>query len=143
MKKRINYLFFLLTLTTALITFFIPPTAPAQTTIFNYTGTETTITLNPGTYDITVYGAQGGNGFYGAAGGLGAKMNAEFSFSGLRTLILLVGGSGVVGYPNGSGGGGGSFVVNGSTPLVIAGGGGGGYSAGGIGIGIGGGNGNV
>jgi hypothetical protein len=114
----------------------------AQTGIYLFTGSETTITLNPGLYNITTYGARGGEGFYGGAGGLGAEMSAEFSFSGLRTLTLLVGGSGVKGGANGGGGGGGSFVVNGSIPLVIAGGGGGGNSAGGIGY-VYGGDGNV
>ena len=34
----------------------------AQTGIYLFSGSETTITLNPGTYDITAYGAQGGSG---------------------------------------------------------------------------------
>ena len=50
----------------------------AQTGIYLYTGSETPITLNPGTYNITAYGAQGGGGF----GGLGAEMSGEFSFQG-------------------------------------------------------------
>ena len=102
-----------------------------------FTGSETIITLNPGTYIITGYGASGGlaidsvyDGF--ALGGLGAEMSAEFNFSTPTTLTLLVGGSGdfwdnfTADY-GGAGGGGGSFVVEGSTPLVIAvyGGGGG------------------
>jgi hypothetical protein len=103
----------------------------AQTGTYLFTGSEMTITLNPGTYAITAYGAQGG-WTYGGAGGLGAEMSAQFSFSALTTLTLLVGGVGG-GYAYG---GGGSFVVNGSTPLVIAGGGGGagGYGAGGTGL---------
>ena len=32
----------------------------AQAGIYLFTGSETTITLNPGIYDITAYGAQGG-----------------------------------------------------------------------------------
>jgi hypothetical protein len=105
----------------------------AQTGQYLFTGSMTTITLNPGTYDITAYGAQGGyggGGEYGAtsSGGLGAEMSAEFSFSGLTTLTILVGGSGYGGSStySGGGGGGGSFAVEGSTPLVVAGGGGGG-----------------
>ena len=117
--------------------------ASAQAGIYLYSGSKITITLNPGTYDITAYGAQGGPGYYGPAGGLGAEMGAEFSFSGLTTLTLLVGGGGAGGYPDGSGGGGGSFVVKGSTPLVIAGGGGGAYNAGALGDWLSGGNGNV
>jgi hypothetical protein len=93
----------------------------AQTNIYLYSGTETNITLNPGTYIITAYGAPGGGNLYGGGvGGYGAEMSGEFNFSTSTNLTLLVGGGGVD-----SGGGGGSFVVEGSTPLVIAGGGGG------------------
>jgi DNA-binding beta-propeller fold protein YncE len=100
-----------------------------------FRGSETNITLSPGTYIITAYGAMGGwaaDQSGGAAlGGLGAEMSAEFNFSTPTTLILLVGGMGdffsQIGYSYcGGGGGGGSFVVEGSTPLIIAGGGGGG-----------------
>ena len=96
----------------------------AQTGIYLYSGSETTINLNPGTYDITAYGAQGGGG-YESAGGLGAEMEAQFNLTEVTTLTLLVGGGGTS--STAGGGGGGSFVVNASTPLVIAGGGGGGY----------------
>src|SRR5689334_22018972 len=81
----------------------------AQTGTYPYSGSKRTITLNSGTYDITVYGAQGGHGQYGAVGGLGAELSAEFSFSALRTLTLLVGGGGIAGTGNSGGGGGGSF----------------------------------
>lgn len=46
-------------------------TAPAQ--IFFYTGAETTITLNPGIYDITAFGAAGGSGGYLSGGGGGGS----------------------------------------------------------------------
>ena len=95
----------------------------AQPGIYLFSGSETTITLNPGTYDITAYGAQGGGGF-NSSGGLGAEMEGQFSFATVTTLTLLVGGDGEAGGYVG-GGGGGSFVVNGSRPLVVAGGGGG------------------
>jgi hypothetical protein len=66
----------------------------AQTNNYLFTGSKTNITLNSGHYQITAYGARGANG--GASsdsvGGLGAEMSAEFSFSGLTTLTLLVGG---------------------------------------------------
>ena len=111
----------------------------AQTGIYLFTGSITTITLNPGTYDITAYGAQGGSGsapvFGLNQGGLGAEMEGQFNFTASATLTLLVGGSSISlvnGY-GGGGGGGGSFVVNGSTPLVIAGGGGGSGGYGGAG----------
>jgi hypothetical protein len=95
----------------------------AQTNIYLFSGSLTNITLNPGTYIITAYGAQG------AGHGLGAEMSGEFNFSTSTTLTLLVGGEGGGGAPGGTGGGGGgggSFVVESNTPLAIAGGGGGG-----------------
>jgi len=101
------------------------PAGSAQTNIYLITASETNITLNPGTYVITAYGAQGAEpGF-----GFGAEMSAEFNFSAPTALTLLVGRVGhfdIFGSVSGGGGGGGSFVVEGSTPLVIAGGGGGG-----------------
>lgn len=122
-------------------------TSSGQTGDYFYSGTtKQTITLGPGNYDITAYGASGGGasgfsevygGTYSSAGGLGAEMEGEFNFSATVTLTLLVGGQGGYGYGGftngnytyvdyyGGGGGGGSFVVNGNTPLVVAGGGGG------------------
>lgn len=126
----------------------------AQTSKYFFTGSEAIITLNPGTYDITAYGARGGQSGRGVDGGLGAEMSGRFFFSRLTTLTILVGGGGNGGSPlgvgQGGGGGGGSFVVNGGTPLVIAGGGGGCYgawpgqtsSSGGFGSGGGGSNGS-
>jgi hypothetical protein len=91
----------------------------AQTNIYLFSWAKTNITLNPGTYIITAYGAMGGNG--DSIKGRGAEMSAEFNFSASTTLTLLVGGGTIAS----GGGGGGSFVVEGATPLVIAGGGGG------------------
>src|SRR5579863_3657715 len=100
----------------------------AQTNIYLFSGSETTITLRPGTYIITAYGAPGGpSSAWGTGGGRGAEMSGEFNFSTSSNLTLLVGGFGALG-AGGGGGGGGSFVVEGITPLVIAGGGGGGGS---------------
>src|ERR1035438_8745826 len=100
----------------------------AQTNIYLFSGSKTNITLNPGTYIITAYGAMGGGTAGGNfIGGYGAEMSAEFNFSTSTTLILLVGGYG--GYGDVGGGGGGSFVVQGGTSLGIAGGGGGGTRA--------------
>jgi DNA-binding beta-propeller fold protein YncE len=110
----------------------------APPTGYLFSGSMTNITLNPGTYIITAYGASGGGGYNEYSyysGGFGAEMSAEFSFSASTTLTLLVGGAGSPGAYTfmyglsggvGGGGGGGSFVVEGTTPLVIAGGGGGG-----------------
>jgi len=101
----------------------------AQTNIYLYSGSETNITLNPGTYIITAWGAVGGNGYFSPGngqGGLGAEMSAEFNFSTPTNLTLLVGSGGDYDVSGSFGnGGGGSFVVEGNTPLVIAGGGGG------------------
>lgn len=97
----------------------------AQIGGYVYSGSEQTITLDPGTYDITAYGASGGDSEE-SLGGFGAEMSGEFLFSGQTTLTLMVGGSGSLGFYSGGAGGGGSFVVEGDTPLLIAGGGGGG-----------------
>src|SRR5271168_1532917 len=77
----------------------------AQTGQYLFSGSEATITLNPGTYDITAYGAQGGSA-QGGNGGLGAEMEAQFDFSGVTTLTLLVGSGGSGGGAYGGGGGG-------------------------------------
>jgi hypothetical protein len=103
----------------------------AQTGQYLFTGSETNLTLSPGTYEITAYGASGGSAATFGSGGLGAEMEGIFSFTTKTTLTILVGGGGInsvnnLGYFGGGGGGGGSFVVSGSTPLVVAGGGGGG-----------------
>ena len=67
----------------------------AQTNIYLFSGSEANITLPPGTYIITAYGAPGGGSSNtGSYGGLGAEMSAEFNFSTSTTLTLLVGGSG-------------------------------------------------
>src|SRR5450755_1542089 len=82
----------------------------AQTNIYLFSGSLTNITLPPGTYIITAYGAPGGISY--GAGGSGAKMSAEFNFSISTTLTLLVGSGGGGGNgQGGGGGGGGSFVV--------------------------------
>jgi hypothetical protein len=129
-----------------------------STNQYLFTGYETNITLPPGTYDITAYGAQGGIGGV-SNGGQGAEMEGEFSFSGLTTLTLLVGGAGGVGSDiegccgggggGVAGGGGGGFLGNGNSSLncgggssFIAGGAGGsGYYGGGGNGGYGGGGG--
>ncbi len=49
----------------------------AQTGDYLYNGSEQTITLNPGIYEITAFGAQGGLSADGVEqGGLGAEMTA-------------------------------------------------------------------
>jgi hypothetical protein len=88
----------------------------AQTGQYLFTGSETTITLNPGLYAITAYGAQGGS--QGGSGGQGAEMEGEFSFSGLTTLTLLVGGGGGLGSIFYGGGGGGGGGYSGGSGLI-------------------------
>src|SRR5215831_18651087 len=114
----------------AVTLFFASLASYAQVGTYLFTGSESTITLNPGIYNITAYGGQGCGSFTGGGvGGLGAQMSAEFYFPAVTTLTLLVGGGGIVGYSSSGGGagggGGGSFVALGSSPLLIAGGGGG------------------
>ena len=70
----------------------------AQTGHYLYSGSLTTITVNPGLYDITAYGAQGGGTGYYSLGSLGAEMEGEFNFTTATTLTLLVGGAGGSGY---------------------------------------------
>lgn len=80
----------------------------AQTGQYLFTGSETTIALNPGTYDITAYGAQGGNGYGGGVSGGGAPYNGGGGNS------FFGGGSGGGSGGSGGGGGGGSISGGGS-----------------------------
>src|ERR1039457_51005 len=55
----------------------------AQTNIYLFSGSKTNITLPPGTYIITAYGAPGGGVIQGGSrfhGGGGAEMSGEFNF---------------------------------------------------------------
>lgn len=83
-----------------------------------------------GVYRVEAYGARGGNGST-TTGGVGAKMQGDFTFSAGQILKILVGQSGGsstngnVGLTVG-GGGGGSYVSNtANQPLIVAGGSGG------------------
>jgi hypothetical protein len=95
-----------------------------STTYFNATGGIQIWTVpRTGTYRIVAAGAKGGDG--GAAGGLGAIMQGDFSLVANQKIKIAVGQTSVLG------GGGGTFVVNNtvgiastSDILVIAGGGG-------------------
>src|SRR5690349_1366157 len=78
----------------------------AQTGTYLFSGSLQTVTLNPGSYVITAFGAQGGSGHL-TSGGQGAEMEAEFNFSTATTLTLLVGGAGGSGNGGGGNGGGG------------------------------------
>ena len=93
MGTRINDLsrYLIFRVFAVLLAVLIQGSASAQT--FTYTGSETSVPLQPGTYDITAYGAQGGSG-YNSGGGLGAEMEAQFNFATATNLTILVGGSG-------------------------------------------------
>lgn len=111
----------------AVVLQFVTLVSSAQTNIYLSYGYVTNITLNPGLYDITAYGARGGKDV-SHHGGFGAKMKGRFSFATNVNLRLLVGGGGgnySGTFQGGGGGGGGSFVVDVTKPLVVAGGGGG------------------
>jgi hypothetical protein len=98
--------------------------ASARADTISYTGTIVDYTVpTTGTYDITAYGAQGGDST-GVAGGLGAEIGGIFSLTAGETLEIAVGQAGGSA-TTGAGGGGGSFVIANNAPLVIAGGGGG------------------
>lgn len=101
---------------------------------FDYTGATVMWTVpQTGLYDITAFGAQGGN-YPGSAGitrfgGLGAEAGGDITLTAGEILTILVGGQGESG--RGAGGGGGSFVTAGSgftvsQGLLVAAGGGGG-----------------
>ncbi|MEI8192486.1 MAG: glycine-rich protein, partial [Flavobacteriia bacterium] len=97
-----------------------------QVTI-NTQGIQEWIVPQTGTYQIQANGAQGGGN-----GGLGARMQGEFSLTAGQKLFIAVGQQGNGPNDGGAcGGGGGSFVATGnatyttSTPLIVAGGGGG------------------
>ena len=117
------------------------PTGPTQAqinTAYANTNLANSVTINTqgiqewivpatGTYQIQANGAQGGGN-----GGLGARMQGEFSLTQGQKLFIVVGQQGNGPADNNAcGGGGGSFVSTGnatyttSTPLIVAGGGGG------------------
>ncbi|MBB4200823.1 uncharacterized protein with beta-barrel porin domain [Rhodoblastus sphagnicola] len=112
--------------------------AQAQVITFGYTGSASTLTItSAGIYEITVAGAQGGNGGNSKQGGAGAIIIGDYSFAAGDVLNLVVGGQGGSSTNSGGGGGGGSFVFDTSTAtlVVVAGGGGGAGSFGGGGAG--------
>ena len=107
----------------------------AQARVFAFTGTIVNWSApSAGLYEITAWGAQGGAGPSGAAGGLGAEVGGQVTLTLGETLSILVGGAGDAGVGDGvfdpGGGGGGSYVVSGAAALVVAGGGGGGTFSG-------------
>ena len=100
----------------------------AQSVTFGYTGAAQTLRIAiTGTYQITVAGAQGGDGGNSRQGGAGAVIVGDYDFSAGEVLNLIAGGAGSSSTYGGGGGGGGSFVFDQSsnTLVVVAGGGGG------------------
>ncbi|HQQ95041.1 MAG TPA: T9SS type A sorting domain-containing protein [Bacteroidia bacterium] len=77
-----------------------------------------------GVYRIDTRGAQGASSG-GAAGGLGAQMIGDFTFTVGTVLKIVVGQQGIGSSSGAGGGGGGSYVATfvGNTPLIVAGGG--------------------
>ena len=103
----------------------------------NTTGFQEWAVPGTNTYRIVAFGAQGGTGATspnfrggGGAGGLGARMQGDFSLNMGDTLVIAVGQRGTDGIGNGNcggGGGGGTFVWKKSNgALLMASGGGGG-----------------
>lgn len=123
---------------------------PPEPVVFESTGVGRTGTIHEwivphtGTYDIEVWGAQGGDsnvyaGGGGGKGGRGARMKGTFELNEGDVIKILVGQKATSddGRVRAAGGGGGTFVVRenaGQTPepLIVAGGGGGGYTPDGL-----------
>jgi len=72
-----------------------------------------------GTYQIEIWGAQGGG--YSSGGGFGARMRGDFVLTGGQVIKILVGQTGGPAY--GGGGGMTAVATNTNTPLIVAGGG--------------------
>ena len=88
-----------------------------------------------GEYNITLYGADGGDCNGGESGGRGMKISSNFNLENGNVLKIIVGKKGQDGViynsggknkPGGGGGGGGSFVYIDDVIALVAGGGGGG-----------------
>jgi hypothetical protein len=100
------------------------------------TGGIQQFTVSAGVYRINAFGAQGGTSTLSTGtGGLGARVQGDFTLTSASTLNILVGQMGeIIGYNTGGGGGSFVWITGASQPLVAAGGGGGaGYSSSGIG----------
>jgi hypothetical protein len=114
------------TATVAAAAFAIAGAAHGATTVYAYSGSTITVTLDPGEYLLHAYGAEGGADIFSSTrGGAGAQVGGRIQLASATTLTLLVGGEGGTNPILGGGGGGGTFVMDGATPLLVAGGGGG------------------
>jgi hypothetical protein len=93
-------------------------TAHSQVTYtLNYTGSIQTVTLQPGTYDVKMWGADGGNSGNTRAG-IGGYSNGTLTLPSTTTVYIGVGGTpiytGVTGLQPGGYNGGGSGYANGT-----------------------------
>jgi hypothetical protein len=97
----------------------------AEATTFDYTGTFQLWTAPAaGTYQVDVWGAQGGNaGAY--TGGLGAGVGDSTYLPAGFNVLVLVGGQGLSGPTSGGGGGGSGVYATGAGFGIFVGGGGG------------------
>ena len=107
--------------------------------VIPFTGSGTTYTIQQtGVYQLTAYGAQGGNDTYvGEPGGGGAIVTADFMLTANEVLDIYIGGAGGSAVYGAGGGGTFVFVSGSSSPLLVAGGGGGaGINGAGAGAGL-------
>lgn len=84
-----------------------PLFAVGETKSFSYTGSVQKVGLLPGTYQLQVWGAQGGSG-NGNAGGNGGYSEGVLTVDEIKTLYAFVGGQGSTSGNGGWNGGGGS-----------------------------------
>jgi hypothetical protein len=98
--------------------------AVADTFVFDGNTAQSFVASSSGEYQITAFGAAGGNEAGTGVGGKGAEIGGEFALTAGEILNIYVGGAGNFG-GNGGGGGGGSFVTTGGNALLVAGAGGG------------------
>ena len=68
-------------------------TTPGKTTTYSYTGGMQSVTLQPGTYKLEAWGAQGGNGASDQIGGKGGYSTGILKITTPTTLYIGVGGS--------------------------------------------------
>lgn len=126
------------------------PIGYANGQTFSYTGTVQSVTLNPGSYQVELWGANGGDGSQGT-GGKGGYSTGTLTVTSPTTYYIYVGGKGSTassstpggwngggsclgtyssGYNGGTGGGGTDIRTSENTTyadrIIVAGGGGGG-----------------
>ena len=88
-----------------------PPNQASKT--FSYTGAPQSVELQPGTYEIEVWGADGGNAKHGT-GGKGGYSKGTITVTSPTTYYVYVGGKGNTAPANGNGGWNGGGVITGT-----------------------------